>query len=95
MTEPSSADRSADLRAEVEAANAAFYEAFETADLDTMQDLWLERRRDAVRAPGGAAGAGHRADQPLLGADHGEHAVHPVLPHRRRGQRAANRTWPR
>ena len=46
------------------------------------------RPRDALRAPGGAAGAGHRADQPLVGADHGEHAVHPVLPHRRRGQPA-------
>ncbi|NUR06194.1 MAG: nuclear transport factor 2 family protein [Nocardioidaceae bacterium] len=29
-------------RAEVEAANAAFYAAFESADLDAMQDLWLE-----------------------------------------------------
>jgi ketosteroid isomerase-like protein len=35
------ADRSEDRR-QVEAVNAAFYEAFETADLDTMQDLWLE-----------------------------------------------------
>jgi ketosteroid isomerase-like protein len=26
----------------VEAANAAFYEAFESADLDTMLDLWLD-----------------------------------------------------
>jgi ketosteroid isomerase-like protein len=30
------------LRAEAEAANAAFYAAFESADLDAMQDLWLE-----------------------------------------------------
>jgi ketosteroid isomerase-like protein len=35
------ADRSEDRR-QVEAVNATFYEAFETADLDTMQDLWLE-----------------------------------------------------
>ena len=35
------ADRVAEHR-EVEAVNAAFYEAFETADLDAMQDLWLE-----------------------------------------------------
>ncbi len=35
------ADRSAQQR-EVEAVNATFYEAFETADLDTMQDLWLD-----------------------------------------------------
>jgi ketosteroid isomerase-like protein len=30
------------LRTEAEAANAAFYSAFESADLDAMQDLWLE-----------------------------------------------------
>jgi ketosteroid isomerase-like protein len=35
------ADRDADRRA-VEAMNTAFYGAFEAADLDTMQDLWLE-----------------------------------------------------
>jgi ketosteroid isomerase-like protein len=35
------ADRSAQQR-EVEAVNATFYEAFESADLDTMQDLWLD-----------------------------------------------------
>jgi ketosteroid isomerase-like protein len=35
------ADRDADRRA-VEVMNTAFYEAFEAADLDTMQDLWLE-----------------------------------------------------
>jgi ketosteroid isomerase-like protein len=27
---------------EVERVNATFYEAFESADLDTMQDLWLD-----------------------------------------------------
>ena len=32
----------ADLRAEVEAANTAFYQAFETADLDAMRALWLD-----------------------------------------------------
>ena len=72
---------------EVEAANAAFYAAFETADLDAMRALWLEHPGDAVRPPGRAPGPGHAGDQPLLGADHGEHAVHPVLPHRRRDQR--------
>ena len=35
------ADRSEQQR-EVEAVNATFYEAFESADLDTMQDLWLD-----------------------------------------------------
>ncbi len=35
------ADRSAQQQ-EVERVNATFYEAFETADLDTMQDLWLD-----------------------------------------------------
>ena len=35
------ADRSAQQR-EVEGVNATFYEAFESADLDTMQDLWLD-----------------------------------------------------
>jgi ketosteroid isomerase-like protein len=34
-------ERSA-LRAEAETANAAFYAAFESADLDAMQELWLE-----------------------------------------------------
>ena len=34
-------DRTTQLR-EVEEANAAFYAAFETADLDAMQELWLE-----------------------------------------------------
>jgi ketosteroid isomerase-like protein len=35
------ADRGDDRRA-VEAVNTTFYEAFERADLDTMQDLWLD-----------------------------------------------------
>ena len=35
------ADRAQDHR-EVEAVNTAFYQAFESADLDTMLDLWLE-----------------------------------------------------
>jgi ketosteroid isomerase-like protein len=35
------ADRADDRRA-VEAVNTTFYEAFERADLDTMQDLWLD-----------------------------------------------------
>jgi ketosteroid isomerase-like protein len=34
-------DRTADLR-QVEDANGAFYAAFESADLDAMQDLWLD-----------------------------------------------------
>ena len=38
---PGVADRAAEHR-EVEAVNAAFYEAFESADLDTMLDLWLD-----------------------------------------------------
>ena len=51
MTEPSSADRSAALR-EVEAVNATFYEAFESADLDTMQDLWLDAPDSVCVHPG-------------------------------------------
>ena len=43
---------SADLRAEVEAANAAFYTAFETADLDGMRDLWLEDPETLCVHPG-------------------------------------------
>ena len=31
-----------DVRAEVERVNAAFYGAFESGDLDTMRDLWLD-----------------------------------------------------
>jgi ketosteroid isomerase-like protein len=34
-------DRSEDRRL-VEAVNTTFYEAFETADIDTMQELWLD-----------------------------------------------------
>ena len=45
------ADRAAEHR-EVEAVNAAFYEAFETADLDTMQDLWLEDDETLCVHPG-------------------------------------------
>jgi ketosteroid isomerase-like protein len=30
------------VRRQVEALNTAFYEAIETADLDTMRDLWLD-----------------------------------------------------
>ena len=53
MNEPSSADRSAALR-EVEAVNATFYEAFESADLDTMQDLWLDAPDSVCVHPGSA-----------------------------------------
>ena len=53
MNEPSSADRSAALR-EVEAVNATFYEAFENADLDTMQDLWLDAPDSVCVHPGSA-----------------------------------------
>ena len=35
------ADRAAQQH-EVEAVNATFYEAFESADLDAMQDLWID-----------------------------------------------------
>ncbi len=44
-------DRSPDHR-EVEAVNAAFYEAFENADLDTMQDLWLDDPETLCVHPG-------------------------------------------
>ena len=37
---------------EVEAVNTAFYEAFETADLDTMQDLWLDDPETLCVHPG-------------------------------------------
>ena len=40
------------VRAEVEAANAAFYTAFETADLDAMLDLWLEDPETLCVHPG-------------------------------------------
>ena len=39
-------------RREVEAVNAAFYEAFESADLDTMQDLWLDDPETLCVHPG-------------------------------------------
>ena len=45
------ADRSMDHR-EVEAVNAAFYQAFESADLDTMLDLWLEDPETLCVHPG-------------------------------------------
>lgn len=38
--------------AEVEAANAAFYAAFENADLDAMRDLWLEDEETLCVHPG-------------------------------------------
>jgi ketosteroid isomerase-like protein len=44
-------EREADHR-EVEAVNAAFYEAFESADLDTMRDLWLEDSETLCVHPG-------------------------------------------
>jgi len=44
-------DRSQEHR-EVEAVNAAFYTAFETADLDTMQELWLEDPETLCVHPG-------------------------------------------
>ncbi len=45
------ADRAQDHR-EVEAVNAAFYQAFESADLDTMLDLWLEDPETLCVHPG-------------------------------------------
>jgi ketosteroid isomerase-like protein len=44
-------DRSQEHR-EVEAVNATFYEAFENADLDTMQDLWLDDPETLCVHPG-------------------------------------------
>ena len=46
-----SADRAGDA-AEVEAANAEFYVAFESADLDTMSDLWLVDEETLCVHPG-------------------------------------------
>jgi ketosteroid isomerase-like protein len=40
------------LRAEVEAANTSFYTAFETADLDAMNDLWLDDPETLCVHPG-------------------------------------------
>ena len=45
------ADRLQDHR-EVEAVNTAFYQAFESADLDTMLDLWLEDPETLCVHPG-------------------------------------------
>ena len=45
------ADRATQQR-EVEQVNATFYEAFETADLDTMQDLWLDDADSLCVHPG-------------------------------------------
>ena len=39
-------------RAAVERLNAAFYEAFENADLDTMRDLWLDHEESLCVHPG-------------------------------------------
>ena len=41
-----------EVKAQVEAANAAFYTAFETADLDAMQDLWLDDPETLCVHPG-------------------------------------------
>ncbi|WP_246455964.1 nuclear transport factor 2 family protein [Nocardioides mesophilus] len=43
---------SAEVHAEVEQANAAFYAAFENADLDAMRDLWLEDPETLCVHPG-------------------------------------------
>ena len=40
------------VKAQVEAANTAFYTAFETADLDAMQDLWLDDPETLCVHPG-------------------------------------------
>ena len=40
------------MQRQVEAVNTAFYEAFETADLDTMQDLWLDDPETLCVHPG-------------------------------------------
>jgi ketosteroid isomerase-like protein len=39
-------------RKEVEAANTAFYEAFESGDLDAMQELWLDDEETLCVHPG-------------------------------------------
>jgi ketosteroid isomerase-like protein len=41
-----------DLKAQVETVNAAFYTAFETADLDSMQELWLDDPETLCVHPG-------------------------------------------
>ena len=45
------ADRTEQRRA-VEAINTAFYEAFESADLDSMQDIWLDDPETLCVHPG-------------------------------------------
>jgi ketosteroid isomerase-like protein len=47
MADPQARDREA-----VEEANTAFYEAFESADLDAMQDLWLDDPASLCVHPG-------------------------------------------
>ena len=42
------------VRRQVEALNTAFYEAIETADLDTMRDLWLDDPGTVCVHPGAA-----------------------------------------
>ena len=44
--------RRADTLREVTAVNAAFYEAIESADLDTMQDLWVDDPEAVCVHPG-------------------------------------------
>ena len=44
-------DRATD-HADVEAANARFYQAFETADLDAMRELWLDDAEALCVHPG-------------------------------------------
>ena len=51
MAEPASFDHDSDVR-EVEALNTAFYEAFESADLDAMQDLWADDPESVCVHPG-------------------------------------------
>jgi ketosteroid isomerase-like protein len=46
------ADERSEDRRVVEAVNTAFYEAFESADLDTMQDLWLDDAETLCVHPG-------------------------------------------
>jgi ketosteroid isomerase-like protein len=46
MAEPRAA------RAEVEAVNTSFYQAFEAADLDRMRDLWLDDQETLCVHPG-------------------------------------------
>jgi ketosteroid isomerase-like protein len=51
MADTSAPDRDAALQ-QVAALNAVFYEAFETGDLDTMQDLWLDATDTVCVHPG-------------------------------------------